>query len=139
MEVVYSTTAISSGDGRNGFVSLADGTKTIKLASPPEMGGSGDGMNPEQLFAMGYSACFHSVLKFLARSKNLSSADSAVIATVRLEKPEGGGGFRLGVTMEVELPELDKAQAADLIEEAHRMCPYSQATRGDADVEVRVA
>jgi Ohr subfamily peroxiredoxin len=120
-------------------VSLLDGTNAMQLATPVEMGGPGGGANPEQLFAMGYSACFHSVLKYLGKSKDLSTEDSAVVATVRLQKPTDGGGFRLGVTLEVELPHIDLDDANDLIQEAHKMCPYSQATRGEADVETQLS
>jgi lipoyl-dependent peroxiredoxin len=137
METLYTTTAISSGDGRSGTVALADATLEFRLAPPKEMGGSGNGANPEQLFALGYAACFHSALKVVGGRHGKSVGGSTVTTEVSLGRD--GAGFGLAVKLTVAIPELSAAQARELIEAAHEICPYSKATRGNIPVELAVS
>jgi osmotically inducible protein OsmC len=136
MKPLYTTTAMSSGDGRDGTTALADGALSFDLAIPTELGGSGDGSNPEQLFALGYAACFHSALKLMGRQQGRSTDESAVIAHVTLGATDTG--FGLAVKLEVELPDLPADEAHELVEAAHQVCPYSVATRGNMPVELAV-
>ena len=101
------------------------------------MGGSGDGANPEQLFAAGYAACFHSALQTVARQDKANVADSAIGTRVSIGALEGGG-FGLEVALEISLPHLPRAQAQALTEKAHQVCPYSNATRGNIEVALEV-
>ena len=139
MEPLYTTTAVSSGDGRNGTAALADGSLELNMALPKELGGAGDGANPEQLFAMGYASCFHSALKLVARRAGKSTEESAVVAEVGIGVGDDDTPFALAVKLEVELPALTAEEARELIEAAHRVCPYSAATRGNIPVELSVA
>lgn len=136
MKVLYTASAQSTGDARNGHVRSTDGLIDLDLAAPKEMGGAGGASNPEQLFAAGYAACFHSAVKLVARQRKLEVADSAVTADVAIG-PNDAGGFGLAVTLEVELPGLDQAAADELVEAAHQVCPYSVATRGNIEVDLR--
>ncbi|MBD0324226.1 MAG: organic hydroperoxide resistance protein [Aldersonia sp.] len=138
MKVLYTAEALSSGDGRNGRGKSSDGKVDVALAMPPEMGGSGDGTNPEQLFAVGYAACYHSALRLVAKQENANADDSAVGAKVSLG-PDDDGGFALAVELEVSLPHVDAGEARKLADKAHQVCPYSNATRGNIDVRVTVA
>ncbi|MDY7105595.1 MAG: organic hydroperoxide resistance protein [Actinomycetota bacterium] len=138
MDAIYTTSALSTGDGRNGMTTLADGSLKIDLAIPKEMGGSGEGANPEQLFALGYAACFHSALKLVASQHKVEIPESAVAAEVGIG-PTEDGGFGLTVSLEVELPSLDDAKAQELLEAAHAICPYSAATKGNIPVDVALA
>ena len=133
IEPLYTTEAIATGGGRNGHVRTADGRVDMDLAIPAEMGGSGDGANPEQLFAAGYAACFHSALKLVAGSMKVDTTDSAVVADVSLGRNDDGG-FGLAVRLEVALPAVDPEVARQVIEQAHQVCPYSNATRGNVEV-----
>jgi lipoyl-dependent peroxiredoxin len=137
MKILYEAVATSSG-GRTGEAKSSDGRLAVKLDTAKELGGAGgDGTNPEQLFAAGYSACFHSAMKFVAGQKKIKvPADSAVTAHVGIGPNEKGVGFALDVTLEVSLPGLDHAQAEALVHEAHQVCPYSNATRGNVDVKL---
>jgi osmotically inducible protein OsmC len=135
-KVLYTAKATSTGDGRNGHVVSSDQRLDLDLALPPEMGGSGDGTNPEQLFAAGYSACFHSALRIVARRARVDPGDSTVSAEVGIG-PEGEA-FGLVVTLIVSIPGLEREQARELAEAAHQVCPYSRATRGNISVELRV-
>jgi Ohr subfamily peroxiredoxin len=135
MKVLYTAAAMSSGDARNGHVRSSDGLLDFDLATPKEMGGPGGATNPEQLFAAGYSACFHSALKLVAKNKKVEIADSAVSAEVGIG-PNDAGGFGLTVALHVELSGVDQATADELAEAAHQVCPYSNATRGNIDVTV---
>ena len=134
--VVYTAEAVSSGDGRNGHVTSSDGRIDLDLAFPPEMGGTGAGSNPEQLFAAGYAACFHSALRIVARRARVDPGDSTVSAEVGIG-PEGEA-FGLVVTLIISIPGLEREQARELAEAAHQVCPYSRATRGNISVELRV-
>lgn len=135
-QVLYTAKATSTGDGRNGHVVSSDQRLDLDLALPPEMGGSGNGTNPEQLFAAGYSACFHSALRLVARRARVDAGDSTVSAEVGIG-PEGEA-FGLVVTLIVSIPGLEREQARELAEAAHQVCPYSRATRGNISVELRV-
>lgn len=136
MEAIYTTEALATGEGRNGHVRTADGTFEANLAIPREMGGTGNGNNPEQLFAAGYAACFHSALQMVARSQKKSVEGSCVGAKVSIGKQ--GEGFGLAVVLEVVLPELEHDEAQALADAAHQVCPYSNATRGNIPVDVVV-
>jgi Ohr subfamily peroxiredoxin len=135
-KVLYTAKATSTGDGRNGHVVSSDQRLDLDLALPPEMGGSGDGTNPEQLFAAGYAACFHSALRIVARRARVDPGDSTVSAEVGIG-PEGEA-FGLVVTLIISIPGLEREQARELAEAAHQVCPYSRATRGNISVELRV-
>ncbi|WP_159793862.1 organic hydroperoxide resistance protein [Puerhibacterium puerhi] len=137
MTTLYTAEALSTGAGRDGHVRTSDGRLDLELAPPKEMGGSGEGTNPEQLFAAGYAACFHSALQAVARAQKVAVTDSSVGARVGIG-PNGQGGFQLEVLLEVVLPDLPHEQAQALADAAHQVCPYSNATRGNIDVTVTV-
>ncbi len=138
VNVLYSTTATATG-GRDGEAATKDGSFKVKLSTPKELGGAGgSGNNPEQLFASGYSACFIGAMKFVASQKKIAvPADTTVTATIGIG-PRSEGGFGLTVSLDVSLPGLDKAAAQKLVEEAHQVCPYSNATRNNIDVKLNV-
>ncbi|HJX78317.1 organic hydroperoxide resistance protein [Glutamicibacter sp.] len=138
MESLYTAEALSTGHGREGRVKTADGKLDMNLTPPTELGGSGTGTNPEQLFAAGYAACFHSALHSVARSRKIKIEDSSVGGRVHLHR-DGDSGFKLSVELEVVIPEMDHAQAQELADAAHQVCPYSNATRGNIDVTVSVS
>ena len=135
-KVLYTARAISSGDGRNGHVTSADGRIDLDLALPPEMGGSGNGANPEELFAAGYAACYHSALRAAGRRAGAEVDGSTVTARVGIG-PEGDA-FDLVVTLEIYLPNAGPEQAREIADAAHQICPYSRATRGNISVELRL-
>ncbi|MET9019062.1 organic hydroperoxide resistance protein [Actinopolymorpha sp. NPDC004070] len=137
MQVLYTAQALATGEGRDGHVTTSDGTIDLDLAVPKEMGGAGGAANPEQLFAAGYAACFHSALRAVARKAKADVTNSTVQAQVGIGAT-GTGGYGLTVTLSVELPETDAATAAQLVEQAHQVCPYSAATRGNVDVTLTV-
>lgn len=137
MNTLYSAEALATGDGRNGHVATPDGRLDMGLAIPKEMGGSGDGANPEQLFAAGYSACFHSALQAAARETKTKISGSSVGARVNIG-PLAGGGFGLSVALEVVIPDVPHDEAQALADRAHQICPYSNATRGNIEVTVSV-
>ena len=133
MTAVYTAIATATGEGRNGHTRTSDGRIDLDLKVPTEMGGPGGGANPEQLFAAGYAACFHSALKAVAGAQKVRFTDSAVTAEVGIG-PNGSGGFALEVVLHVELGGLDQSAADALVEAAHQVCPYSNATRGNVPV-----
>jgi Ohr subfamily peroxiredoxin len=137
MKSLYTAEALTTGDGRNGHARSSDGRLDLQLAIPKEMGGSGDGTNPEQLFAIGYAACFHSALRMVGREEKADVSDSAVGARVSIGQLDNGG-FGLAVELEVTLPNVDHDTAQILSEKAHQVCPYSNATRGNVDVKLVV-
>jgi lipoyl-dependent peroxiredoxin len=138
MDALYTAKATSSGAGRSGHVRSDDGVLDKDLSIPREMGGpGGDGTNPEQLFAAGYAACFHSALQLVARREKVRLTDSTVTAEVGIGKQ--GEGFGLAVTLVVALPGVERADGEKLVDAAHQVCPYSNATRGNIDVTLRVA
>ncbi|WP_418907856.1 organic hydroperoxide resistance protein [Glutamicibacter endophyticus] len=137
-KTLYTATAAAYGDGRNGRVESSDGLLSAEVRTPTELGGPGGATNPEQLFAAGYAACFHSALKLVAGQHKADASDSEVVADVSLHGlPQGG--FGLAVRLEVALPALEREEAEKLVEAAHQVCPYSNATRGNIDVSLSVA
>ena len=137
MKTLYTAEALTTGEGRDGKGRSSDGKLDLDLAIPKEMGGSGNGTNPEQLFAVGYAACFHAALRLVGRQEKADVSDSAVGARVSLGQIDNGG-FGLAVELEVTLPNLDHDTAQQLAEKAHQVCPYSNATRGNIDVKLVV-
>ena len=138
MDTLYTAEALATGEGRNGHVTTTDGRFDLDLAIPREMGGSGEGANPEQLFAAGYAACFHSALQGVARAQKVKIANSTVGGRVSIGS-NGNGGFGLAVQLEVVIPELEHDQAQALADAAHQVCPYSNATRGNIEVTISVS
>ena len=138
MDVLYTAEALSTGSGRDGHVATGDGTLDLDMAVPKEMGGTGAGSNPEQLFAAGYAACFHSALHAVARASKANLEGSSVGGRVQIG-PNGEGGFQLAVLLEVVIPELPYEEAKALADAAHQVCPYSNATRGNIDVTITVS
>ena len=137
MDTLYTAVAHATGDGRNGHVHSDDGVMDLDLKVPKEMGGpGGDFANPELLFAAGYAACFHSALKFMAAADKADVSGSEVSATVGIGP--SGPGFGLAVELDVHVPNLDEATAKALVDKAHQVCPYSNATRGNVDVQLRI-
>ena len=139
MKIAYKTTATSTG-GREGQSKTADGTLDLKLSTPRELGGAGgDGTNPEQLFASGYSACFLGALKAAAGKEKIRIPDNATVtATVGIGPRDDGQGFGIDVDMDVSLPGIERFKAEDLVAKAHVICPYSHATKGNIDVRLKV-
>ena len=137
MDILYTAEALSTGEGRNGHVTTLDGRVDLDMAIPQAMGGSGNGANPEALFAAGYAACFHSALLGVARAQKIKLADETVGARVHIG-PNGEGGFQLAVELEVTIPDLPHDEAQALADAAHKVCPYSNATRGNIDVTITV-
>ena len=136
MEPIYTAEATATG-GREGRTTSSDGVLDLALAVPKEMGGpGGEKTNPEQLFAAGYSSCFHSALTLVARGQKQRIDGSSVTADVGIG-PEGGG-FGLEVELKVAIPGVDRETATALVEKAHEVCPYSKATRGNIDVTLTV-
>jgi osmotically inducible protein OsmC len=138
MKPLYTTTAVATGDGRNGHVQTIDGIFTAPVRTPKELGGEGGATNPEQLFAAGYAACFHSALKLVAGKSKVDTTDSEVVADVSLGMLETGG-FGLSAHLEVSLPAVDRETAEEVVAKAHQVCPYSNATRGNMQVTLSVA
>ncbi|MCA8933525.1 MAG: organic hydroperoxide resistance protein [Rhodospirillaceae bacterium] len=138
VNVVYSTQARATG-GRDGQSGTLDGAVNVTLAVPKEMGGNGKGVNPEQLFATGYAACFLGAMKFVASQGSTKvPAETTVTSTVGIG-PRSEGGFGLEIALEIDLPGVDRAEAQALIEQAHQVCPYSNATRNNIDVKLTLA
>ncbi|TXS43043.1 organic hydroperoxide resistance protein [Streptomyces sp. OR43] len=134
MESIYTAVATAT-HGRDGRAVSSDGKLDLELAIPVEMGGNGEGTNPEQLFAAGYAACFASALGLVGRQAKVDVTDAAVTGEVGIGKQ--GEGFGLAVTLRVELPStVDEATGRKLVEQAHQVCPYSNATRGNIPVEL---
>jgi Ohr subfamily peroxiredoxin len=138
MQVTYRASATADGDGRNGHTRTSDGQLDLDLAVPKEMGGPGGATNPEQLFAAGYSACFLRALKLVARAQGVTLTDTAVTVDIGIG-PGPSGGFALEAAIEVELPGVDEQIAQTLLERAHQVCPYSNATRGNIEVTLALA
>jgi Ohr subfamily peroxiredoxin len=136
MAILYTAHATSIG-GRDGGVRTDDGFVDLKLAVQKELGGPGGAANPEDLFAAGYAACFHSALKLVAGQEKISLRDSVVKADVGIG-PTDAGGFALEADLTVTLPGIEPAKAQELVEAAHRVCPYSNATRNNIPVRLHV-
>ncbi|CAL9446352.1 organic hydroperoxide resistance protein [Streptomyces griseomycini] len=130
-DVLYTAVATAE-NGRDGRVATDDGTLDLVVNPPKEMGGSGTGTNPEQLFAAGYSACFQGALGVVARQEGADISGSTVTAKVGLGRNEDG--FGIIVEIAADIPNVDAGTARSLVEKAHQVCPYSKATRGDITV-----
>ena len=137
MNPIYTATAHSTGDGRNGHVRSDDGFVDLDLRMPKELGGAGGATNPEELFAAGYAACFHSALKLVAGQQKLDVDGTEVWASIGIG-PLGDGGFGLAAALVIYVPRLDRATAESLVEAAHQVCPYSNATLGNIEVTLSV-
>jgi Ohr subfamily peroxiredoxin len=132
-KILYTARAHVTG-GRDGHGHTSDSDLELTLRVPKELGGAGGGTNPEELFAVGYAACFESALATIARRRHLDAGEVAIDSAVSL-LPTGDGGFKLAVTLDVGLPSVaDRVTAAELVRAAHEVCPYSNATRGNIDV-----
>ncbi|MBY4574532.1 organic hydroperoxide resistance protein [Gordonia paraffinivorans] len=139
IEPVYTISSKASGGGRDGEVVSASGQIDLDLRMPKEMGGSGEGTNPEELFSAGYAACFLGALRATSKQAgNPVPDESTVKVTVGIGKDPSDGGFGLTVGIEVYIPGVDEAKARELAEKAHEFCPYSKATRGNIDHKVTV-
>ncbi len=135
-KVVYTAQATATG-GRDGRAKSSDGKVDVKLSPPVEMGGKGDGTNPEQLFACGYSACFIGAMKFVAgRDKIAMPADASITGLVGIGPIPNGFGIQ--VELKISLPGMDRAAAKTLVDKAHIVCPYSNATRGNIEVTLTI-
>jgi lipoyl-dependent peroxiredoxin len=135
MDVQYTAIAHARGDGRNGHVETEDGTLSLEMRVPAEMGGPGGGANPELLFAAGYATCFHSALRLVGRKLKANTEGSAVSASIGIGRLESGG-MGLTAALDVHLPQVSRAEAEQLVAAAHEVCPYSNATRGNIDVQI---
>lgn len=138
-DIKYWTDAQATGGGRNGTSALKSGMLTITMTSPKELGGSGAGHNPEELFAVGYAACYLGAMRFAAQSEKLGTvpADATVDANVGIG-PRSDGGFGLKVKLIVTMPGVDRDVAEKIAERGHFICPYSNATQGNIEVETEI-
>jgi Ohr subfamily peroxiredoxin len=132
-KVLYTAEATVTGGRIEGHGRTSDGQLDVQLRQPKETGGEGDGTNPEQLFAVGYAACFEGALGAVARRQRVEPGDVSIESKVSLITTEDRG-FNVAVELQVTLPDLDGEAAVALVEAAHRVCPYSNATRGNVDV-----
>jgi Ohr subfamily peroxiredoxin len=133
-KVLYTTQAHVTGGRAEGHGATSDGSLEVDLRIPEELGGPGGGTNPEQLFAVGFAACFESALAVIGRRKDQDTQDAAIDSSVSM-LPTGDGGFKLAVALDVTLPSVEDPElAADLVRAAHKVCPYSNATRGNIEV-----
>jgi lipoyl-dependent peroxiredoxin len=138
MKVAYTAHATATG-GREGHSRTDDGKVDVQMTPPKELGGSGTGVNPEQLFATGYAACYLGAIKFAASKEKIKISDEAkVTAHVGIGERDDKEGFGLTVEFEVNLPSIDRAKAEDLVKKGHIVCPYSHATRGNISVKTKV-
>jgi osmotically inducible protein OsmC len=139
-KVLYTAHAQVTGGRSDGHAKATDSDSGLELTLrvPKEMGGTGGGTNPEELFAVGYAACFESALTTAARRRHMEANDVTIDSAVSL-LPGGGGGFKIAVTLDVALPSVsDRETAAQLVRDAHQVCPYSNATRGNIDVTLLI-
>ena len=138
-KIIYTAHAIATG-GRDGTARSDDGKLEVKLNPPKEMGGNGNGTNPEQLFAAGYAACFIGAIKFVAGTQKIAlPADTSINSSVSFGPRAGGAkGFGIDVALAVSIPGMERAAAESLVHAAHEVCPYSNATRGNIDVTLTV-
>lgn len=141
IEAKYWTEAEATGGGRNdGLSRLKNGQLTMTMTSPKELGGSGEGHNPEELLAMAYAACYLGAMRFVARSEKLGEvpADARVNAHVGMG-PRSEGGFGLSVRLVVSMPGVDRATAEKIAERGHFICPFSHALKGNIEVTTEIA
>ena len=133
-KVLYTAKAHVTGGRMAGHGATSDGALEVDLRIPEELGGPGGGTNPEELFAVGFASCFESALAVIGRRKDQDTQDAAIDSSVSL-LPSGDGGFKLAVGLDVTLPSVEDPElAVDLVRAAHKVCPYSNATRGNIDV-----
>jgi osmotically inducible protein OsmC len=137
MEAIYTAIAHASGGGRDGRVRTEDDRLDLDTRPPKELGGSGEGTNPEQLFAAGYSACFLGALHAAGKELKLDTTNAAVSASVGIGN-NGNGGFGIQAELDVYVPNVSHDEAEQLAEKAHTICPYSNATRGNMDVKLNI-
>ncbi|BDT87853.1 organic hydroperoxide resistance protein [Nocardia cyriacigeorgica] len=138
MTILYTAEATATGAGRGGHVRSTDAALDLDLSIPKELGGAGGaGTNPEQLFAAGFAACFHSALQVVARREKVALDGTSVTGAVGIG-PDGVG-YGLTVALTVDLPGIEREQGEALIAAAHQVCPYSNATRGNIDVQLTLA
>ena len=140
VDVKYWTQAHAKGEGRNGTAGLDNGSLDVTMTSPRELGGSGEGHNPEELFAIGYAACFLGAMRFAATTDKLGTVpdDARVDAHVGIG-PRSDGGFGLRVKLVVSMPDTRRATVEKIIERGHFICPYSNATAGNITVDTEIA
>ena len=136
IEVVYTAESTASGGGRDGQVKSADGKIDLDTRPPKEMGGTGEGINPELLFSAGYAACFLGALRLVARSNDVKLDDATGLTAQIGFGKDSGGGFGLTANLIGYLPGLEQGVADDLMKQAHQVCPYSKATRANIDVSL---
>lgn len=137
MEKLYTAKATATG-GRNGHVKSEDGALDADVRPPKSMGGpEGKYLNPETMFAAGYAACFDSALNLIIRNEKLKTGTTSVTAEVSIGKTDQGG-YGLAVVLDIEIPGVERSQAEDLANKAHQVCPYSNATRGNIEVELSI-
>ena len=137
-KVLYTAQAHVEGGRADGHALTTDGQLDVRIRPPKELGGDGEGTNPEELFAAGFAACFESALSLVGQRKEVEASDAAIDSKVML-LPTEERGFKLAVEMDVTLPSIDDPdQAKDLVRTAHKVCPYSNATRGNIDVAFTV-
>ena len=132
-KTLYTAEATITGGRKEGHGRTSDGNLEVDIRPPKEIGGDGTGTNPEQLFAVGYAACFESALSLVAQRMKIDADDASIESRVHLQ-PTDDRGFKLAVEMDVTLPSIEGEQAAELVQAAHKVCPYSNATRGNIDV-----
>lgn len=135
-KVLYTAEATVTGGRAEGHGRTSDGALDVKLRTPSELGGEGEGTNPEQLFAIGYAACFEGAIGVVGRRERAEVGDVSIDSRVRL-LPTEGGGFKIAVALDVSLPQVeDSEQAVRIVAAAHLVCPYSNATRGNIEVDL---
>lgn len=135
LDIAYTAIAHATGGGRDGHVRSEDDRLDLDVRPPQELGGSGDGTNPEQLFAAGYAACFLSALHGAAKKLGLDAMDAGVSASVGIGQ-DGDGGYGLAVELDVYAPAVPVERRQELADAAHQVCPYSAATRGNVEVTI---
>lgn len=140
VDAKYWTEARATGGGRNGIAGLANGQLTVTMTSPKELGGSGLGHNPEELFAVGYAACYLGAMRFAATSEKLGTVPENATVTAHVGiGPRSDGGFGLKVRLVVAMPGVEKSVAEKIAERGHFICPYSNATKNNIEVVTEVA
>lgn len=138
VDVKYTARATATGGGRDGHARTDDGRIDLALAVPAEMGGPGGGTNPEQLFAAGYAACFLGAMRFVAGQEKVRVPDGASVSSHIGIGPRAAGGFGITAQLDIALPGMNREEAQALVEKAHQVCPYSNATRGNLDVRLNL-
>ena len=139
MDIVYTANAVATGGGRMGLSRTDDGHVTVTMATPTEMGGSGKGTNPEQLFAVGYAACYLGAMRFAGNKFKISvPVDASVSASVGIGGRDDGDGFGIEVTLNVTLPGMSKEAALDLAAKGHVVCPYSHSIKDNVKVTTNI-